>query len=133
MAAKKCGGIATIDTDEGRKKIDSFINYLRRGNYIETACRCAGITRGAFYNWMQKARDGIPEYVEIAERVEQAQAEAEANRVELIHVASRDDWRAAAWWLERVHRERWGVDTKLIIEQKVGDQVAAFIQVAQAT
>lgn len=122
-----------IDTEEGQKKVDKFLNYLRRGNYIETACKASGLSRTWFYNTMDRARKGDPESREIAEQVEQAQAEAEANRVELIHIAARDDWRAAAWWLERVYRDRWGVDTKLIIEQKVDDQIKQFIQICQAT
>lgn len=33
--------------------------------------------------------------------VESAEAKAESYYVTIIHEAARDDWRAAAWWLER--------------------------------
>jgi hypothetical protein len=47
-------------------------------------------------------------YLDFAVHVERARAEAEVALVALITRASREDWRAAAWLLERSKPQRWG-------------------------
>ena len=95
------------------KKIEQA---LRAGNYKQTAAKYAGISLGTFYGWMQRGRnfeqnDGPKEdaiYFEFLKMVEKAMADAEVEDVAIIKNASRKQWQAAAWMLERKFPDRWG-------------------------
>jgi hypothetical protein len=51
--------------------------------------------------------------------VEKAQAEAEARDVAIIAKAAPDDWRAAAWRLERKAPRRYGPRVQLAVQQEL--------------
>jgi hypothetical protein len=76
---------------------------IRAGVRPEVAAVYAGVGARTFYRWMQAGRAVGAEsvYVEFVEAVELALAEWEARDVLLIGEAAKDDWRAAAWRLER--------------------------------
>lgn len=84
-------------------------DYVRMGNYVETAAAIAGISKDSIYRWLKKganAKSGI--FREFSDAVKKAQAEAEARDVGLIGRAAKDQWQAAAWRLERKFPDRWG-------------------------
>jgi len=60
--------------------IDSIVNTLRLGSYIETAVAIAGITKKTFYNWMTYSHEDHfhykPIYATLRHAVEKAQEEA---------------------------------------------------------
>ena len=90
---------------------------LEAGNYTTVAVGYAGIGRATFYRWMQRGRDadqGI--YREFYESVRRALVIAEVRAVAIVrrHMAKR--WRACLAWLERRHRDRWGVARREGIE-----------------
>ena len=88
---------------------DRVCSYLRAGNYIETACKAAGIVKETLYRWLKRAAAGDGEPFEgFREAVEAAQAQAEVRGVALVSKAGQEDWRAAAWMLERKFPKRWG-------------------------
>lgn len=94
-----------------RELADQLVALLRAGNYIAVAVRAAGISRPLFYQWLDRGASDAPEdaeYAELRERVDEAKAHAEARSVAAIANASRDNWQAAAWLLERMYPERWG-------------------------
>ncbi len=94
-----------------------IVELLRAGNYVETAAACAGIHKDTLYRWLKEgARQPNGIYGGFAVAVERAQAEAEARDVTLIATAAREDWRAAAWRLERRSYARWGEHQKHDIE-----------------
>lgn len=89
--------------------VTEISNYVRMGNYVETAAAVAGITKDTLYRWLRKganAKSGI--YKQFSDAVKRAQAEAEARDVGLIGKAAVDQWQAAAWRLERKFPDRWG-------------------------
>ena len=93
-------------TDERSKRI---ISALRAGNYLETAARYGGIAYDTLNDWVKRGhteKDG--KYRQFSEAVENARAEAEVSAVATVRAASRDQWQAAAWWLERSQPGRWG-------------------------
>jgi hypothetical protein len=49
-----------------------------------------------------------PEFAKFAEALTRARAKAERREVELILRAAEDDWRSAAWMLERRNPARYG-------------------------
>lgn len=118
-------GRPTKLTPETHEKV---INAIRAGNYLETAAEYGGVTRQTLWNWMQRgeaekarvAEDGRRSvtkderpYVNFFHAVTRARAEAETRNVALIQQASHEDWRAAAWFLERSFQKRWGNKQKI--------------------
>jgi hypothetical protein len=66
---------------------------------IESACSLAGIHRDTYYEWRRR-RDLGP-------RIDAALAEGEAALVATVRQAGGQDWRAAAWILERRYPATW--------------------------
>lgn len=109
---------------------DRIIQALKAGNYVETAAEYAGIGKTTFYRWMargEQASRGI--YREFRDAVMRARAEAEARNVAIIQKAAPDDWRAAAWWLERAFPDRWGPRQKLEHSGPEGGPIPAEVRV----
>ena len=82
--------------------------YLAKGNYFGVACTVCGITPKTAYNWRakgEKEKSGI--YRDFLSAVEFAEALAETESLDAIRNRL-NGWQAAAWMLERRHRERWG-------------------------
>lgn len=85
---------------------------LRAGNYVEVACRAAGVRRQRFYEWLELGdpadTDPAAEpYRAFRARIDRARAEGEARNVAIIAQAAANSWQAAAWLLERSNPERW--------------------------
>lgn len=87
-----------------------IVLLVKGGNYIETACAMAGISRSTYYDWMEKGKQstGSNRFTEFRDAVEKAKAWAEARDVAIISRHAEKVWRAAAWLLERKYPKRWG-------------------------
>jgi len=98
--------------------IKNIQNWLRMGYFVEDAARMAGISKGTLYNWLEKGRlereDGIQSlHVDFLDSLEKARAEAEGIFLSSIKTAaSRGQWQAAAWWLERSF-DKWSKPQKI--------------------
>lgn len=104
------GGRPTKLTPEVQERI---LMAIRGGNYLETAAAYAGIGISTFKRWMgrgEKAQKG--QFRAFWEAVQKARSEAEVRNVTLIQTAAKDNWQAAAWWLERSFFDRWGRKVK---------------------
>jgi transposase len=114
---------------------ERICNALRAGHYGETAARLGGISKSAYYSWLQRGRDEPSgPYKEFLDAVDAAVAEAEERALAVIEKAAQGwtehtleetddpkgglstktktvakfDWGAASWYLERKHPDRWG-------------------------
>lgn len=105
-------GRPTKFTKETTEKI---CQYIQEGNYIDTACRLAGVDYTTMRKWfVQGEAEGKGQFYEFAEAVRRAEAVAEAERVAcIIRAGKYDDWKANAWYLERKYPERWGKQERL--------------------
>ena len=76
-------------------------------------------------NWLKAGRERTSvEFVQFLERVKKARAEAVAVAIANISRASRRDWPAAAWWLERMHPDEYGSDCSRVRElAKLGESL----------
>jgi len=106
---------------------DRIVNGIRQGNYISVSAEYGGVSYATVNNWMnrgeaEQARLSYPNvkplkreaiYLQFFEDVTRARAEAELRNVLLIQTAAREDWRAAAWYLEHSFTERWGSKQKI--------------------
>lgn len=96
----------TILTPEIR---DAVVAMIRNGNYIETACRAAGISQDCYYRWTKLGEAGEWPYCELTQALKTADAEGEAHLVGVIRKAADSGpqyWSAAARILEAKH-SRW--------------------------
>ena len=100
-------------------------DHMEDGNYLETAAALAGIHRQTAMRWMQRGKaiqrklkgdkidpttltDHDWDCVDFCDTIETAKALAEADDLATIKRASRRQWQAAAWRLERRNPTRWG-------------------------
>ena len=75
-------------------RIEALVIALGTGCTREAAARHAGIDRTTLYRWVESDPA-------LGTRVEKAEADVEVRLAAQIVQAVPDDWRAAAWWLER--------------------------------
>jgi hypothetical protein len=112
---------------------EKILERIRAGAYRETACAAAGIGSRTLRDWLRKAAHskscGVEtKFTEFADRMDEAEAEAEHTELDFIRRAGSDDWRAAAWILERRGAKRWGI--KKSIELSGGLDVSATPEAA---
>lgn len=100
---------------------ERVIEFVRAGNYVETAAAAAGISKDTFYAWLRRGarerrrlkkantRPNKTEqpYLAFSDAIQKATGEAEARDVMLIAKAATTQWQAAAWRLERKFPQRW--------------------------
>ena len=102
---------------------ERLVTYLRAGNYLDVAIKCAGgIHRDTFYEWMRIGREtGEEPFASFVQAVDRAMADSEARDVALIAKAASDPklWTAAAWRLERRFPDRWGRRERVDLEAQV--------------
>lgn len=82
--------------------VSAVLEALAAGHARWPAAALAGIGGTTLARWIEDDPD-------LAARVAQAEALAEANHLAVItRAAEAGTWQAAAWWLERRAPERWG-------------------------
>lgn len=109
---------------------DRICLAIRAGNYSKVAAAMAGVSETTYYKWLELSEkpNAKKEYKEFRESVEQAEAEAEVAAIARIRqAADNGDWKAAGWYLERKHGERWGRNDK--IRQEITGSVTQSIDV----
>ena len=108
---------------------------IRVGNHAKVAAALAGIGETTYYEWLKKSEEpnAKKEYREFRESIERAEAEAEMEAVARIRQASNNgNWKAASWYLERKHSERWGRNDKIRQEITGADGAPIAITLEEA-
>jgi hypothetical protein len=92
---------------------DQLCNVFTRGQTsIESACALVGISKRTYHAWMERGRNGDPDYEHFLHSIEKSRAQAVQSYLDVIHNAAMNGtWQAAAWWLERVLPEQYGRKT----------------------
>ena len=86
-----------------------IVQFVEAGNYKRIAAQACGIDQATFCNWMKWGeQQQRGRYFDFFKAVKEAEGRAEANCVAHVALATMNDWRAAAWMLERSRRDRWG-------------------------
>jgi len=111
--------------------VDRILNAVRCGAPNKVACAAAGVSEQAFYKWQQRADEpgASKEYREFVEALTRARQEGIAARLAIIQKASRMDWRAAAWLLERDLPEAFSLKFRVehsAAPQNIGDMIASL-------
>jgi hypothetical protein len=87
---------------------ERIVEAIKRGATYEIACNYAGITYQTFRNWMIKGEKTRRKnkFFEFFNKVKEAEGEAAYRWLAIIDKAAIEgSWQAAAWKLERRHRE----------------------------
>jgi hypothetical protein len=109
MAAPKNNRHSSKYNAERHQKI---IELILSGNTRTTSFAAAGVHPDSAFLWLKYARerpDDYPEYVELLQDIEHAEALVESEKVAQVKLAADNGtWQAAAWWLERRKPKDWG-------------------------
>lgn len=109
---------------------EDLCRHIESGQFQTIAAALVGIHEATFFRWMQLGEDdttadgtvtrkATPRYREFREAVTRAKVKAEAAMAITVRLAAQNgDWKAAAFWLERVQHERWGRKTKTEVTGK---------------
>lgn len=99
-----------------RARWEVIVERVRAGAYPEVAAASTGVHPSTFYRWKTWGEDRVENgrvrraragYREFREALSRAEAEGEMVHVANVAKAAPDDWRAAAWYLERRAPTRW--------------------------
>jgi len=91
----------------------AICDNIRLGLTYKASAEAAGVSYAVFNEWMKDIR---PHYVKFQEAVSRANAEARKILTMRIQSAATDDWRAAAWMLERRFRDEYGQSVGVNVE-----------------
>ena len=86
-----------------------FTDILRKGSSIHAACKAVGISRALYYQWVSKAKEGIPEYVNFITEVKQAESNLEQELTSLLieELKEKKDTRQILEFLGRRFKQSW--------------------------
>lgn len=99
-----------------RVRWEVIVDRVRAGAYPEVAAASTGVSSTTFYRWKVLGEDRIENgkirraragYREFREALSRAEAESEMAAIANVQRAFGDDWRSAAWYLERRGPDRW--------------------------
>lgn len=106
------------------EKVPQLLKALQSGCDLETAANFAGLPVNDVFRWIErgqreaesqsagaKPKDSEASFLELWTELRKARAEAVIRNVAHVQqAASKGDWKAAAWWLERSVPEKFGKD-----------------------
>lgn len=85
----------------GPEKTKEIAGYLAKGHTRTDSCILADIHYDTFCEWMKK-----PEF---SDTIKKAELVSKDKHIAIIQKAADKTWQAAAWWLERKHRDEYAV------------------------
>lgn len=97
--------------DKQSPKIDEVIKRIELGCTRDASVKAAGLSKAVFYRWLKLGYEKKEKiYIDFLERVERAEADSQVRSMITIRKAAEqdNDWRAAAWFLERRFKKDFG-------------------------
>src|SRR2546421_11258826 len=90
--------------------IAKFCSHLRISGMIRRAISSTGLARATYYSWVSKVREGGGSELErkFGAAVELAEGEVKLMTERMLRQHFGTDWRAAAFWLERMYPQEYG-------------------------
>jgi len=119
LRRRHAGGRPTKLTEDNVAKM---LSAIRCGAPKSTAAKAVGIAPRTLRMWLQRAKepDAPPELRDLKERLDRAREEGITARLATIQKASQEDWRAAAWLLERDDPEKFSMRQKVEHSGSIG-------------
>lgn len=100
-----------------RERQNKFLMFYSLGLTIKDAAQGAGFDESLIYKWKKE------EFSSFSSRCDLAATYARRHAIAQIHKHSQKDWRAAAWYLERKHKEEFAETKKQEIDVNVNAKV----------
>lgn len=133
------------ETEDGREVTvqETILNSLRAGAFLADAAQAAGVGYSTVKEWIARGEEFLPDpeagdtvplddylaklpdrerlYASFAAAASRARAQARVSAVALISQHAREDWRAAAWYLERTRPRDFARVTRGVIASDAND------------
>lgn len=106
--------------------------HVTAGASIPAACGLAGISWNTVKDWLALGREGKAPYAELVEALEVAKNAWAGTTSKRISNATKHDWKAGAWILERRLREFAPPTSKVDIEVKSADYLRTVLSQVRA-
>jgi hypothetical protein len=91
---------------------------IRTGATIDLACKYAGINPSVYYDALNRAKSGDPEWQGVAAELADAEGACAVEMLATVTTAARNGtWPAAAWMLERRYPMMYGRSESRFIQQ----------------
>lgn len=90
-----------------KKRLASIARALESGASRADAASDAGIDPDHLTEWLRRAKAGDSDFRLVPGQIVRAEARARIRAAEGVIAAAADDWRAAAWFLERRDPDEW--------------------------
>lgn len=103
--------------------LDSIVGLIKEGVSYAQAAQAVGVGRSTLMRWKKEDQD-------FRDTLKKAEAQSHVSMVSVITKAAKDDWKAAAWWLERRYPQRYARRTHEP-KQEDGMGVGMIIRVPQ--
>ena len=109
--------------------VDEILTYKENGLSDKDICDMVGIDQSTFYCWLKEAETGIDSHnperpapnlelkIELANGLKRARAAFKAFHIQNITKASKKEWTASAWILERMFPREFGrIDRQIALQ-----------------
>lgn len=110
---------------------DQLAKLISLGIPVRVACQAEGIGKTAYYEWRSRGAAGEEPYASFFAAINAARAKSEASITLNLISATKTDWRAAAWWLEKLRPNRYGKRQTVVLKkhpsQMTDEEIAAEI------
>ena len=128
--AKKAAKEAPEPVEYGPKRevIDRLCEAYGRLGVAQYACAEVGVPTSTLHRWLSLEKRGH-NYAVLAQRWEEAKMRARARLAQHIVDRSAEDWKAAAWLLERLDPQTWPQKREVVVTTHVhqGAEVAPLL------
>lgn len=112
-----------------RDLIDEILTYKENGLSDKDVCAMVGINVATFYRWLKEAETGIDGNnpnkratdlalkKELSDGLQKARTAFKAYHIQQITAASKKNWQASAWILERMFPKEFGrIDRQIALQ-----------------
>jgi len=110
--------------------VQSIVPHLQNGSSLKMACRTCKIPYTSMLEYIEKYED-VRTIIEASE----SYLDSFAERVVAEKIVEEGDVKTAKWWLERVQRERYSLNSKVIelLSEKQVQETKSYIVVTHDT
>lgn len=105
--------------DAFREGKATFLAYLGRGHFLETACAAAGWRVSTVRRWLREGRKPGSEHEAFAAETARVMAESEDSVLKMLgEQVLAGDTKVATWWLERRYPLRWSPKVADLVDRE---------------
>lgn len=128
MAKKAAAKDEPVEYGPKREVIDRLCEAYGRLGVAQYACAEVGVPVSTLHRWLSLEKRGH-NYAILAQRWEEAKMRARARLAQHIVDRSAEDWKAAAWLLERLDPQTWPQKPEVVVTTHVhqGAEVAPLL------